>query len=222
MSKLLGFGFLWYIFGNPFIAIIVLLLIIYFIDRRFIGLTPSIIRPFKVSRNIAKLRNELRLNPHNTSSKLELARLLIEKKKYQEAIELLEQTRNRMEDSADLHAELGLCYLKTGNLKQGEAMMNRALELNPRVKYGEPYLRLAESYASNNEPDKAFAVLEQFRHINSSSCEAYYRLGMLYQSLGKENEAKQAFKETRQIYKSLPKYSRRQQRKWAILASFKR
>jgi len=221
MSKILGFGLLWYLFGNPFIALIVLLVILYWIDRQFIGLTPSIIRPFKVSRSIGRLRNELRLNPHNTSGKLDLARFLIEKKKYQEAIEWLTDAKPRMEDSADLHAELGICYLKMDDMKQGEELIKRALLLNPRVKYGEPYLRLAEAYASHNDLDNAFALLEQFSQINSSSCEAYYRMGILYQSLGKQDEAKQAFKETRQIYSSLPKYSRKQQRKWAILSSFK-
>lgn len=221
MTKILGFGFLWYLFGNPFIALIILLVILYFIDRRFIGLTPSLIRPFKVSRNIARLRQELRLNPHFTSGKVELARLLMEKKKYQEAIGWLEQTKERMTDSADVHADLGLCYLKIGDLKQGEVMINRALELNPRVKYGEPYLRLGEAYAATGEPAKAFAMLDQFRTMNSSSCEAYYRLGQLYQTLDKGDEAKKAFQEVKQVYKSLPKYSRRQQRKWALLASFK-
>lgn len=220
MSKLLGFGLLWYIFGNPIVALIVLLLILYVVDQRYVGMLPSLLRPLKVSRRISQLKQELRLNPHFTSGKLELARLLIEKKKYEEARQLLEDAKSRMEDSADLHAELGLCYLKQGDLDRGEAMMKQALDINPRVKYGEPYLRLAEAYMDTN-PNAALQYLDQFRTVNSSSCEAYYRLGQLYQKLGQQQEAKQAYRETKQLYRSLPRYSRRLQRKWAILARLK-
>lgn len=220
MSKLLGFGFLWYLFGNPIVALLVLLLILYLVDQRFIGMLPSLLRPWKMNRRMSQLKQELRLNPHFTSGKLELARLLIEKKKYEEAQKLLEDAKVRMEDSADLHAELGLCYLKQGDIERGEAMMKQALDLNPRVKYGEPYLRLAEAYMDAT-PKTALHYLDQFRTVNSSSCEAYYRLGQLYEKLGQQEEAKQAYRETKQLYRSLPRYSRRLQRKWAILARLK-
>ncbi len=220
MGKFLAFPLLWYLIGNPFIALILLLVIFYFLDRRFIGLTPSIFRPFQLSRKASRLRQVLHSNPHDTSAKLDLARILIEKKKYREAAEFLEQTLKVMEDSADVHYELGLCRLKLGDLKQGERLMLRALEINPRVRYGEPFLRLGEVYASV-DPEKAVAYLESFKELHSSSCEAYYRLGLLYRQLGRDEDARRAFQETLHIYRGLPKYSRRKQRRWAFLARTK-
>lgn len=220
LTKILAFSFLVYLTGNPFIALIILLAILYLLDRRFVGLTPNIFRPFQLGRQAARYRQELHSNPHNTSSKLGLARILLEKKKYQEAVTLLEQTVNIMEDSADVHYELGLCYIKLGNLAKGESFMLRALELNPRVKYGEPYLRLGEAYATV-DPQKAVSYIEQFREVHSSSCEAYYRLGQLYQQLGRMEDAKRAYRETLDIYRSLPRYSRRHQRRWVLLSRMK-
>jgi tetratricopeptide (TPR) repeat protein len=81
-------------------------------------------------------------------------------------------------------------------------------------------LRMGESLTEVN-PVKAVAYLEQFRELHSSSCEAYYRLGLLYQKLGRTEDAKRAFRETLDIYRSLPRYSRRQQRRWALLARLK-
>jgi len=220
MAKFALFGLLWYIFGNPFIAILVLLIVLYVLDRQFIGLTPSLLRPFTVARKISRLRQDLHANPHDAASKMELARLLIERKKYLEAADLLEETKQRLPDSADLHAELGLCYLKLGELERGEAMMEQAVALNPRVKYGEPYLRLAEALAGV-DPQKSLDYLERFRRENSSSCEAYYVLGELYRRLGRPEDAKRAYRETLALYRSLPKYSRKKQRKWALLAKLK-
>ena len=159
-------------------------------------------------------------NPHNTSAKLELARNLLQRKKYQEALPYLQQALPVMEDSADVHYEIGLIYLKLGDLGKGESYMLKAVELNPRVKYGEAYLRLGEALAPI-APDRAVQFIEQFRDLHSSSVEAYYRLGLLYQQLGRGEEAKRTFREALDIYRGLPRYSRRQQRRWALLARLK-
>ncbi|TDF95976.1 tetratricopeptide repeat protein [Paenibacillus piri] len=221
MSKVLLFFLLTWLTGSPIVAIIVLLVIFYVLDRRFIGLTPSIVKPIQRSRKLSRLRQELRLNPHQTSAKLELARLLIEKKQYPEASDLLEQVAAVMDDSAEVRADLGLCRLKLGQLEQGESLMLEAVEMNPRVKYGEPYLRLAEAWA-DRDPNKAIAYLERFREVNSSSCEAYYRLGQLYSRLGHGEKAREAYRETVELYRGLPKYKRRFERKWAWLARLKK
>lgn len=220
MSKIFVFSLLWYLTGNPFLAILILLVIFYVLDRRYVGIMPNIFRPIQLSRKASRLRQELLSNPHNTSSKLELARILIERKQYKDAVHYLELAMDIMEDSADVHYELGLCYLKLGELSKGERLMLKALELNPKVKYGEPYLRIGEALAAVN-PEKAIAYLEQFREVHSSSCEAYYRLGQMYQQLGRVDDAKRAFRDTLDIYRGLPRYSKRKQRRWAFLARLK-
>ncbi|RTE10042.1 tetratricopeptide repeat protein [Paenibacillus whitsoniae] len=220
LLKVLLFGLLWRIVGNPFLALLILLVILYFLDRRYVGLTPNLTKPFQLSRRAARLRADLHANPHNTSAKLELARILIERKKYQEALPYLQDALPMMQDSADVHYEIGLCLLKTGDLAQGETYMLEAVNLNPRVKYGEAYLQLGEALAKQ-APERAVRLLEQFRDVHSSSVEAYYRLGQLYQQLGRQDDAKRAFGEALEIYRGLPRYSRRQQRRWAWLARLK-
>jgi hypothetical protein len=220
LSKILLFALLVYITGNPFIALIVLLIILYALDRRFLGLTPSFLRPLRLNRKLQQLRRHLQASPHDTSSKVELARVLIEKKRFVEAEKLLAEVLPIMDQSADVHFELGLCKLKLGDMAQGQRLMQKALELNPRVRYGEPYLRLAEALASIR-PEEAVSCIKQFRDLHSSSCEAYYRLGQLNESIGRKAESKAAYQEVRDVYRSLPGYSRRQQRRWAILAWWK-
>ena len=216
MGKLFLFSILWWLTGNPFVAVIVLLIVLYVLDRRFVGLFPSIIRPIRRSRALSRIRRELELQPHNTSAKHEAARLLIEKKRFAEALRYLEQIRPVI-DSADVEYETGFCLMKLGRLEEGERLVLRSLEMNPRVKYGEPYLRLGELFAGT-DPEKAIRYLEQFRQLHSASCEGYYRLGVLYGKLGRAAEAKQAFQEAIHIYRGLPKYKRRSERRWALLA----
>lgn len=219
MSKFFLFAIIWWLVGNPFVAIIVLLLLLYFLDRKFIGLSPSLMKPIRRNRRLSRLRRELALAPHNAGNKLEAARLLIEKEKYAEALPLLEEVSSIYE-SADVLVEIGLCRLKTGDLQGGEQTIQEGLAVNERVKYGEPYLRLGEAFAFH-DADKAIRYLEQFRAINSSSCEGSYRLGRIFERIGNKPEAKRSYGEALLIYRGLPRYKRRAERRWAILCKWR-
>jgi tetratricopeptide (TPR) repeat protein len=221
MLKLFLFSIIWRLTGNPLIAILVLLVIVYVADRRFVGLLPNVTRPFIVRSRISQLRNTIKMSPHDTSSKVELARLLLEKRRFEEALTLLQAAFKVMPDSAEVMYDLGYCMLKLGDVQAGEGLILRALEINPRVRYGEPYLRLGEAVAAT-ESDKAIQYLEAFRGIHSSSIEGYYQMGQLYTTLGNKQEAQHAFQEALDIYRGLPKYKKRTERKWAWLSRMKK
>ena len=59
MKIALLFGLLWALLGNPVLALVVLIAALYFLDRRFIGLTPSVLKPIRISSRISALRREL-------------------------------------------------------------------------------------------------------------------------------------------------------------------
>lgn len=215
MVKVLLFGALWWLFGSPFVAVLVLLIVLYILERRFIGLSPSVVRPFRRRSAITKWRRQLEMSPHDISSKSELARLLIEGKKYRQAREILLGIQEQMDHSAEYWSDLGACDLALGHLEDGEKAMLKAISISPRVKYGQPYLRLAETYAKR-DPAKALEYLQKFKEVNSSSCEACYRLGAVYEAMGNRAEAAKAYRESRELYRSLPRYMKRHERKWAI------
>ncbi|RAP77457.1 tetratricopeptide repeat protein [Paenibacillus montanisoli] len=221
MVKILLFGLLWWLTGSPFLAILVLLIILYVLDRRYVGLSPSIVKPIRRLGAIRRLRQQIAMNPNDIPSKHELARLLIERKRYKEAKEWLMPMQDALENSAEFWDDLGACLLQLGETDAAEAAIGNALSINPRVKYGAPYLRLAGIHAQKN-PQTAIAHLQSFRAIHSSSVEAYYKLALLYAQLGRMEEAKQSLAECSAIYRSLPRYKKRQERKWAIVAFFKR
>ncbi|MDT3425590.1 tetratricopeptide (TPR) repeat protein [Paenibacillus forsythiae] len=219
MLKFIGFMLLWNLVGNPFLALLILLAVVYFIDRRYVGIFPSIARPFRRARQISRLRTQISLNPNDVTSKFELARLLAERKKYREAQELLLGIEDRYEQSAEYWVDLGYANLKLGQLEEGEIQMLRGLEINQRVQYGQPYLRLAEGFR-HSDRDKSLHYLHEFKEIQSSSSEAYYLLGSMYKSLGQQAEAKEAFAESVAVYRSLPRYKKRQERGWALRSFF--
>ncbi|MCZ4136036.1 hypothetical protein BZG24_29640, partial [Escherichia coli] len=64
--------------------------------------------------------------------------------------------------------------------------------------------------------------VNRFQDVHSSSSEAYYLLGSVYRSLGRTAEAKQAYEQSLNVYRSLPKYKKRQERGWAVRSWFRK
>ncbi|MFB5673527.1 tetratricopeptide repeat protein [Paenibacillus terreus] len=221
MSKFILFSLLWWLVGNPFLALLILVVVIYALDRRFVGIFPSLTRPWKRRRNESKLRQQIALNANDVSARFDLARSLLERKKHGEALRLLHDIRSSYEQSADYWCAVGTAELMDGDKEQGEAHLLQALEINPRVQYGEPYLRLAAAFRGTDH-NKALAYLGQFQDIQSSSSEGYYLSGMLYRSLGMKPEAAEAFAQSLAVYRSLPKYRRRSERKWALRSWYRK
>ncbi|MDP5276387.1 tetratricopeptide repeat protein [Chengkuizengella axinellae] len=220
MMKFIGFLLLWQILGNPFVALLLIFFILYVLDRRFIGFFPSLTKPFKRMRKTSSLRQQIRLNPNDVSSKYELASLLLERKKYSEANQILTEILPRMDQDSHVLCDLGLTYIKLGDIGVGEKYILEGLNINPRTGYGQPYLELAKVFTQSDK-DKTYHYLKEFRDIHSSSCESYYLLGKLYEQSGRKEEAKEAYKEVIEIYRSLPKYMKRHERKWAMLSRMK-
>ncbi|GAC43638.1 FOG: TPR repeat [Paenibacillus popilliae ATCC 14706] len=152
---------------------------------------------------------------------MELARLLIERRAYREARQWLEPLQETMDHSAEFWDDLGTCWLHTGEPERGEAAIRKALELNPRVKYGQPHLRLASLYAEADK-NRAIEALQTYQEVHSSSCESYYRLGRLYEQLGRKEEAGEARNQAVAIYRSLPRYKKREERKWMLKSMLRR
>ncbi|MFC4099639.1 tetratricopeptide repeat protein [Paenibacillus xanthanilyticus] len=217
MFKFLLFVLLWRILGNPFLAILVFLVVLYIIDRRFVGLSPSIVKPFRRLSAIRRLRQQVLMNPNDVPGKHELARLYIERKKYAKAKELLMPLQDALDHSAEFWDDLGTALAYLGEEDAAEAALRNALSINPRVKYGAAYLRLA-SLKAKSDPAAAIGHLESFRRIDASSCEAYIQTAKLYAQLGRKEDAARALAECGQIYRALPRFKKRQERKWALKA----
>ncbi|WP_054023734.1 tetratricopeptide repeat protein [Bacillus sp. FJAT-28004] len=213
--------FFFWLFGNPFIAILVMILLLYALDRRFVGLTPSLFKPLKRISRIKKLKQQIDRSPNDVSSKHELARLLMERKKYKDALTWLVPMQHMLEESAEFWDDLGTSYLNSGDEINGVSSILRGLELNPRVKYGAPYLCLAAHF-SNGHTEQALSYIQSFQSINSSSCEAYDQLTTIYKKLGNADAAKRSIEEGLRIYRMLPRYKKRQERKWAVRLFFKK
>jgi tetratricopeptide (TPR) repeat protein len=199
---------------NPLLAILLVLILYYILDLRYFGVSRLLFKNIRTGTKIRDLQREVSLNPHNASALNDLGRLLILSKRYREAVPYLERAIERLEDTAETNYYLGLAYLHAGNPKSGEERILKAIELNPLLRYGEPYLMLGEYHFNQGQYERALIMLRRFHEIHSSSVEGFYYLGQAYQKLVDNDRALESYQEAIKAFHRSPYYKRREDRKW--------
>ena len=213
-SKFLLFALLTLLTGSPWTALLVVLALYLFLDYQYLGVARSAVSHIKTAGEIRELRSDVELNPHNASAQNDLGRLLILQGRAPEAVAPLERAIERLDDLDETNYYLGLAYLKTGRERDGVARIEKALAINPRFRYGEPYLRLGEHYLNNGRYQDALAMLKQQGEIHTSSVEGLYLLGETYRRMGDAAQARDAYERSVAAFKQSPGYRRRQERRW--------
>jgi tetratricopeptide (TPR) repeat protein len=221
LRNLIIFSILTMLFGNPLIAILIIIAFYVAIDIRYFGITRRLIGLVRDETTISDLKQQVALNPSNATALKDLGRLCVRKKRYQTARHYLEQAILRLEDSDEANYFLGLADLKTGRKEEGLARIQKALALNPRLLYGEPYLRLGEFYLDQDKRAEALDMLNHFKEIHSSSSEGFYQLGRLYMKLGDQKKAHEMFQRSYEVFKMSPWYKKKIDRPWAWKAWLK-
>jgi tetratricopeptide (TPR) repeat protein len=215
MRNLFLFFIITFLTGSPLIALLVIIGIYLALDYQFIGVSRGLFGRFRRNTEIRFLKQGLTINPHDAIARSKLGRLLVEARRYHEAVPHLEKAMERMPDPEGITCDLGLAYLWTGKDPEGEALIRSALERNSKVRYGEPYLRWGEFLLKQGRFKDAAEVLEQFRSIHSSSIAGCYLLGEAYRRSGEGEKAALAYQNAIEMFGQSPRYKRRVERLWA-------
>lgn len=221
LRNLFLFSILTMLIGNPLIAVLIIIAFYVAVDIRYFGVTRKVFNLINDESAIRELKRQVALNPGNATALKDLGRLCVRKKRYHAATQYLEQAMDRMEDSDEANYFLGLASLKTGRKEEGLARINKALAINPRLLYGEPYLRLGEYYQDQGKLEDARTQLNKFTEIHSSSSEGFYQLGRLYLALGDHEKAREMFRKAYEVFRVSPWYKKKIDRPWAWKAWIK-
>ncbi len=214
MSKFFLFYLLVWITDNFLLALVILLVLYFFLDRRYVGFLPGVTARFRTGREIRRLKREVMLNPHNAQAQSDLGRNLVKVKRYQEGVGCLEKAVEKMSDIPETRFYLGVGYLNLGELDKARTQLEAAIELDPRYGYGEAYLKLGDLGMLAKDLDGALAGYEAFTGIHTSSSEGFYKLGEVWLARGDGSKAREQLEKAVLAFRGSPPHKKRIDRPW--------
>ena len=208
----LGFLALTFALQRPWVMVGVLV---------FVALRPFVPDPIVLARTWGKIRAldaQIAANPANVTARRDLAIIWLERLRPRRALELLDEARLRAPDDAEMLYLTGLARMRCGDPERALEPLVRAVELEPRLRYGDPYLAAAEALLMLRRLEEAEDALERFTRTNSSSIQGHVLLAEVRGKLGDAEGAKATIREALDTWKSLPSYRRRSQVRWWLQA----
>jgi tetratricopeptide (TPR) repeat protein len=160
------------------------------------------------------LRAMVAANPADVTSRRQLAMLYLEQRQARAAIPLIEAALAREPESAELLHVRGLCLAGARRWSDAVASYIAALQVDPRFRYGEPFLKMADALVELRRWQDADESLEHYLAIDGSSLEARCKRALAKEKLGDAAGAIALKIEARRVYALLPSWKRRRQFVW--------
>ena len=112
-------------------------IVVFFLLRPFL---PDPVVLLRTWGRIRALTRQVETNPANVTARRDLAMLWIERLRPGRALELLIEADRRDPNNAEFLYLMGVARFRSGDPEGALAPLVRAVEIDPRVRFGEPYL----------------------------------------------------------------------------------
>lgn len=199
----LGWVLLAYLLRNPALLVGVVL---------FLVLRPYIPDPRAIIRALSRsstLRAQVAVNAANATARRELAQILLDTRRPRAALKLVEEALQRAPDDAELTFLRGLALQRSGQAEAALAPLIRAVELEPRVRFGEPFLVAGDALSALGRHEEAVDAYERYVETNTSDIAGYVRLARAHARLGQREEAQKQLREGLDTLAALPGWRKR-------------
>jgi choline-sulfatase len=125
---------------------------------------------------------------------LRVAVTMMMRGEFQEALEQTAEARKIAPDYAEIQATEGLILARKGDLDQGIALMESAIEKDPRAQMVHQTLNnLGLAYLGKGECEKAIATIEKSLAVRPDYANAMYNLGLAHEKCGDPKAALEAY-----------------------------
>lgn len=187
----------------------------------FVLLRPVLPDPVVLWRTAGRVRAleaQVAANPANVTARRDLARMLIERLRARRALTILDAARERDPGDAELLYLTGLARLRSGDAEGALAPLVQAVEIEPRMMFGEPYRLAGDALARLGRLEEAEDAYERYVATNSSSVEGFTKLALVRRRRDDAAGAEAALDEALRTFWQVPAYKRRQDVGWWLRA----
>jgi tetratricopeptide (TPR) repeat protein len=211
--------FLWIILssltGSPIGSAVALLVFYWAVDRFTFRMLPDPVAFVRKRMRAGKLKGDLVGNPHDRRARYELAEIMISRKRYARAVELLRPNLEAGDDDVPTLYTMGLACLGAGHPLQGEKLMDHAAEKDPGFRLGAIELERGRWRLERGDAKGAQEALKKALTFRSGSIEARVLLARAIEAGGDDGAAALMREEAWREYVGSPAFHRRAERFWA-------
>lgn len=190
-------------------------LVVIFLLRRFVP-DPWVL--FRTMGRISALRRQIEANPANVTARRDLAAIYLERLQPGAALTLLDQALARFPDDAELLYLRGLALVRRGKHEEALSPLVRAVAIDPRVRFGQPYLVAGDALTALGRTEQAIDSYERFVDANGSSLEGHVKLARAHAAAKDAAASRKSLDEALSTWAQIPGYARRSQVGWWLRA----
>lgn len=221
MTKVTLFWILWMILGNPVLALLVLVVGFFLLDRVALGLLPPIVGAWLNVSRAARLSAAVAANPHDRPARRAFAELCVQRRQFAKAGGLLEPvlTDRRVKAEAGAFLVGAEAWLGAGDLDRAGACVEAAREGARTNQYYDVSMltgRILE--AAGRLPEAAVAYAEAV-DLSQGRVEPRVRWWRVLRATGETQRALEVRRSAWQAYREAPFFQQRQERRWAWRAN---
>jgi tetratricopeptide (TPR) repeat protein len=164
---------------------------------------------FRALSRSGALRTQVELNPANVTARRDLAQIYLDVLRPGAALKLVEQALARTPNEPELLYLAGLALHRVGRHEEALPKLVRAVELDPRVRFGQPYLVAGDALFALGRYEQAVDAYDRYLETNSSDVAGHLRAARAHGRLGDHAAARAAVDEARSTWRSLPQGMKR-------------
>jgi len=217
LNQLLLFSLLAWFTGNPLLAILLVVALYWFADRSTFRVFPDPFRWVLRWQRRSRLAALLGVNPHDRRASFELAELWLEAGRPARALEALRPNLEAGDDDVHTAFVWGTALGRTGAAEPAERALAMARAADPRFRAGEIDLELGRQRLARGDLAGAREALERLLAERPGSVEGRYHLARALDGLGAHPEARTRRQEAWTEFRTLPRFQRSRQRRYAWL-----
>jgi tetratricopeptide (TPR) repeat protein len=212
MSPWFLLRFLWLLPGR---GVVLVLLFILLVDNFTLRLRERFTRRFMIGRRIHRLEMTLRTNPQDRKARAELGDLLVERGRYEDAVEVLKPALDADPGSGELLLLMGRACFGAGHAEQGEVFLAGAATAEQKPRLGVVDLELGRGRLLTGDPSGAIETLRRFCESRASTVEGRVLLAQARAATGDAAGAQEERRAAWWAYEEAPDFMRRRERVWA-------
>lgn len=188
---------------------------LFFALRRFI---PDPVVWMQTASRISSLRRDVAANPANVTARRDLASIYLQRLRPRTASRLIEEALTREPKNAELLYLQGLARYKAGDAAGAIGPLVEAVQIDARVRFGEPYLVAGDALAKLGRWEEAEDAYERYTNANSSSVQGLTKLARAQRERGAKDVALTTLQNATQTWAHLPGYMKRKELGWWLRA----